>query len=233
MFESFNTYTRVTLGGCDKILGIDYFTINDLQSIEEDLGIGLYAWYLLPPQTGDKSAIKAFHKLFWSKKYEGKMTGLFGERFTGDLKYDLSDEVEKKIEEFSFSDSPEIQKFFRLAALNFSPVLYIGRSQNLNERLKEHINELRINLKNPESIDKDLLNRIVEEDTAEESTSFARRITAYLHGNLQKDSYRVTASLNNFIVKVIYVKGEDIDYTDIKKLETYFNRTFRPVIGRL
>lgn len=231
MFDNLDTYFSVNpINGGNELINIDYFTTTDIIGLEEEIGRGLYAWYLIPPPYGDNSALKSYHKLFWEKQYETDVKSKFGELYSGKLDYELSKQLDKKISALDFTKT-EHQKILRMSSLMFSQPLYIGRSTELKDRLNVHIKELRKYLENPIDFERAFEDVKIELDTEEESASFAKRITSYLYESLGKESFKNKVSLNHFIVKVINIKSEEFNDDNIVDMEYYLNRTFRPIIG--
>ena len=136
--------------------------------------------------------------------------------------------ISDSIEGLDFSD-PEMMKIFKMTSVLFAPPLYIGKSTDLFMRLKTHTDELRRLISDKEIIQITFDN--VPNDTLEESTSFAKRIVAFLNSNLNKDNRR-QYSITSFIIKVIKIKSDNIGDKEIKDLEFFFNRTFKPILGK-
>ena len=232
-YKNLNHYfqTSPIKNGLD-LIDVDYYTITDLQELNKKLGRGIYAWYLLPPPFGDNSSLKSYHTLFWDKKFETGIKSKLGEQYKGIVDYELNDKLNSKLSSFDFTGQDH-QKILRMTSLLFSNPLYVGRSINLDDRLKLHIKELRKFIDNPAPFDEAFDNVIVELDSDTESSSFAKRISSYLFNTLGKESFKNKISLNYFIVKVMTIKSDSFDDEDLVDLEYYINRTFRPIIGNL
>lgn len=214
------------------LIEVDYYTITDLQDLDKKLGKGIYSWYLLPPPFGDNSSLKSYHTLFWDKEFKTDVRSKLGEHYSGSIDYKLSESLNSRLSNFDFTD-PDHQKIFRMSSLLFSNPIYIGRSVNLEDRLRAHIKELRKYIDDPASFEEAFNNDTFELDSDFESSSFAKRISSYLYNTLGRESFKNKVSLNYFVVKVMSIKSESIKDEDLIDLEYYLNRTFRPIIGNL
>jgi hypothetical protein len=187
-----------------------HYKLTEIDNIPETPG--MYAWYL----NVDQNNFLDYYKVYKQKKVEVSIKGNFDESYIGELR--------NVYNEGNFKDNGVDHKLCFLASLAFSPPLYIGISNNLYIRLRQHCKELekiyynKIPLSKPTSLGK------TDFDTILESMHFAQRIghTIRLFKNI---------NLNSLLIKTIEMpKG--YSWSELHKVEKYLNRTYIPIYGR-
>lgn len=204
------------------------------QSLERFEGaMGLYSWHLYPNDT-DPDGLEKYHSLYGNKSYKATIESKFGEVYKGDdIDYVGREDILKKIRDKKFTGTQEEIWAFKLSSMFLSPPIYVGRSENLATRLKNHFEELghkiAVNINSLESPEE-----TKDENDEETSSSFAYRVCSFVRQDELEYGAENKFEIGNFIVKVIvFNKNSGLDYDKIKDLEYILNRSYKPVIGKL
>jgi hypothetical protein len=200
--------------------------IKDINSINDN-AIGIYSWHLKPKRLDENKLLKIYEvfntlEVSLSGKSFYKNNTKFGDKFDGILNRKLDSEgLSNKINDI---DKSFINDFFKI---NSTP-LYIGRSKDLKRRLNQHynsyINAISINFrmsivkKNEESLQENF-EKIIDLD--EESSYFGNRLANFNTGKWFTD--------DELIIR--YYEQSDLIYDQIKDIEFYLNRLYKPILG--
>jgi hypothetical protein len=190
--------------------------LGDRHLIEDNLQ-GIYSWHLKPRRlTPDK--VSKIYDAF--NRFEICLSGtsIFNKssKFSDNFIGKINRELENKSLESKFSKID--QKFLILFFQNNSLPIYIGRSKNIKGRLESHY------AKYLEAISANFLNSMTEDfdfDSEEESGYFGLRLA-----NLNKERW-----FNENELFIRYYNKSDLNYDEIKDLEYYLNRLYKPILG--
>ncbi len=176
---------------------------------------GIYAWFIRVLKKADPVVnMAAYDGVFASKRLTVEASGHLGEKYTGKLKK----------QPFFTSDSASFHDTILAASTIFCPPVYIGISKGIKGRLETHIQALEAALQRPPSPDDDTSSISDDDlDSDAESNVFGERMGRILRTN------QITTTRPLF-VKIIYGPGPGT--TDLRKAETYVNRTFILMCGR-
>lgn len=166
--------------------------ISEIGRVEECAGI--YGWYIKKRPSSD---INEFARIFSSNSL----------RTVAKAPLEVVYEGELKMSELLFNEV-ESNGLLAEASILFAPPLYIGITENIRRRLREHRDSLQAALNNNDLHD---------------GTEFGYRI-----GEVLSESRSI--SLSSFFVKVLIVEDE-ASRKDIEDVEHCLNRTFSPIFG--
>lgn len=170
---------------------------------------GIYGWYLRAPD-GAAPNLAKLAAVYSSKSLDTTAFGNLSERYTGVLT------------KAAVPDAIIAHTSIASAALSiFAPPLYIGISSNIRMRLSQHEQALRNALGSPI---KNTIPADLELDTEAESSYFGERI-----GSAMKQAGYTHAG--DLWVKIVYCPSSS--RMDIREAETFVNRSFHPIFGRL
>lgn len=218
-------FTQITKGKSKDLL--ETFTLSkssfgtNIDKFENKKGV--YAWYLMPAET-DSDGLNDYYKIFNNKKFTATFKAKFNEEYFGEnIRNTEEDKNKEYIKDKSFSDK---QKFaFQLSALFLSPPIYVGVSDDLKERLSTHFEEL--NIKIGTNFD-ELQDYYDESNNKESAARFASRICKAVKISDNRNSW----TINNFVVKVMVFKDEEMTNPIVQDIEGILNRTFKPTMGK-
>ncbi len=185
------------------------YTLDSIDQIPEKRGI--YSWHI---KHVDGIELKQYFSIYRNKKLSSEVKGVFNENYSGQLK--LSPEFDtSKFDITTMNTISDLTKFLN------TPI-YIGISDNLNRRLKQHCEKLLSSIFDPTypsySLEWDNRN----EDTEEESSYFAERIGSVLTENKIK-------AINILFVRVYEL---EIERKNLLQVEKFFNQCLLPIFGK-
>jgi hypothetical protein len=190
--------------------GCDLLAARDLALAREQPG--LYAWYLrLQPHATSPDAIRAYIRLFTSKRLYVTAAGVLNESYEGSLERLPFDPASGEIP----------ASMLAAATVMFSPPIYLGISKNVRTRLQQHLDALEGALREVEPMPMPAPQ--IEPDTFEESATFGQRAAALLKASRIND-------VSGLFVKVLY--DGSIERRQLIGIEHLINRAFVPVCGR-
>lgn len=222
MFENINNFfSRGIVNGGNEIFHVDFYREG---SFDIPTGTpGLYAWYFFPTMANETN-FENYSKVLNSKTFSGYVSGSFQERYKTTLDSEHSLEHCKDMNKIE-----EVEKAMIASCLLFSNPIYIGRSNDLGERLGEHNEQLKNALMATNKYDEWKLNDN-DVDTITESKYFGERVSNYILEQLKGGNDHF--SNLNFVAIGIQFKSKNINEEDIVQMENFLNRTIKPVFGR-
>lgn len=191
---------------------VNEYLIRKLDEVPERPGI--YAWYLKLAQ--GKKKYNEFHSVMVHRNLDVEARGELGEKYSGKMsREDFPFEKKYRKEDFQLENISLPDEKISLVSDIFAPPIYIGISQNLHNRLREHKNSLM----------KILYYRDEDSDADDETSDsdFGKRIARIL----KEKNYR---DINSLFIKT--VEFEDIQREELWAIEYFLNRTFIPIFGR-
>ena len=189
--------------------------IRDIDLIP-DKSQGIYSWHLQPKKLNQVKYYKLYERL---NNFEIELQGSgvfnnsskFGDSFKGGLKRDNSASIDEKIKNLN-------DEFIISFLTNNSIPLYIGRSVDLRGRLKKHYSGYL------DAMSRNYLSSFNQKsnfDSEEESGYFGLRLA-----NFNKEKWFLENEL-----KIRIFINNTIPYDQIKGIEFYLNRSYKPILG--
>ena len=186
-----------------------YYRITEVPHIPNVPGI--YSWHLWI----DNANNKKYSQIFKQKRIDITVESNLSEKFIGAIKHSGHQE--------DIFDSTIDINLCNIASIAMCPPLYIGISKNLGVRLGQHFDEFDKIIKGIKATPIDTI-KSSHFDTIYESQHFAQRMGFVI-------SKFNNLNANNLLIKTIEMP---IGYSkdDLRKVETFLNRTFIPIYGR-
>jgi hypothetical protein len=194
-----------------ETLDFHLLSARDLDHARTDQGV--YAWFLrLRKSNFSRQSLEAYSSVFAAKRLKGNIAAHLDERYEGRLKRGSGDLLPH--------GDPDRDAML-LASAVFSPAVYIGISISIRSRLLKHRAALDEALSSRRK--KAVAKVKAAMDSDDESGKFGQRIGWWLRSKSIRDT-------NGLFVKVIYLPG--FAQSELRKVETYYNRVFIPLFGR-
>lgn len=218
-----------------RVLYVDRLHLNNIP----EKSAGLYSWHLANHEV-HKFALSEYHDVFKPKRFSVSLSSDFRDRYSGSANNDSrlsrveDDDLGFLKTNKSFHKSS--QETMNLLTEIFSPPLYIGRSKNLQDRIRKHFQQFDDKLKSKRTwFDTNDLSRYMEEgfpsekiDDDLESSYFGERLAYFM---LKAANGDTSFDQNNLFVKIVIFKK--VNYPEeINDFEYFLNRSYCPIFGR-
>jgi hypothetical protein len=186
----------------------DVFPASDIDLRAQDRP-GIYAWYMrILPSSRSSDDLSMYANVFSARVLDVQASAPLGELYLGTI---------QRVSPFA-QTLPSFIPITSTATTVFSPPLYIGLSNTILSRLRQHKSALEQFLRQPSR-----LTDPTEIATDPEAASFAGRIAQLLLSNNLR-------SISPLFVKVIY--SPSLTEAELQAVEYFVNRVYSPICGR-
>ena len=197
--------------------------IKQIDSYPDKVG-GIYAWFYKPKKI-KKEGIDKLRMLYSSldlSLYAKSTIYRFKDEIVGGLH-------RKHYRDESLYSEDELN-FLRTFIVNHGMPIYIGRTRNFRNRLRQHLecfeqerSTLVLSKLNEADLDPEINEEIDLNDTNLESSLFGRRLA-----RINRDQW---LKIND--IYIYLYKFNDGDLSAVKRCEYYLNRLYRPILGNV
>lgn len=188
---------------------------------------GLYSWHFYPRKL-DINGLLDCSSIYFNKKFDAEIKSKLNEKYSGPITFSTEDSIELKNKKIH--QDPLFFKFLQFAAVNLSPPIYIGRSNQLDIRLKTHRDQLQehISSHNRDTYDN---SHKYDKDSDEESTHFGIRVAKLINEETSSD---LKIGIQNFFVRTITLTDnfpDSLSESYMNEVERILLHLYKPIFS--